>query len=573
MNAMHVLSAAEIRAVDRATTEQYFIPSIDLMRNAAAAVAGFAREQFPLAQSVTVLCGTGNNGGDGMMAARLLSEAGLKVITLLLGEPEQLKGDAAAAWSELNNSKHGEPKHGEVRVVANAHDLSKQDDAFKADLIVDALFGTGFRPPLPRLSLAALEWLLRSGAPVLAVDLPSGWPADETRATPSDTVFLADAVITFTAPKPAHVFGQLTRRWDQPVVVALIGSPEGIIRSELNLDWAGSSLEFVRRPRAAAANKGNFGHVLVVGGSFGSAGGKAGAPAMTALAALRAGAGLVTAAVPAPALPVVSSFAAELMTWPLMTTDAGQIAAVNLDPDRVAALTAGKSVLAIGPGMGQSAETAKFTIGLLSATNIPTVIDADALNILASNAGQLATLAKGRTLVLTPHPGEMARLLGCTVAEVQADRLKTARSFAERMGVTLVLKGARTLVAHPDGRVAVNTSGNPGMAKGGSGDVLTGLIAGLLAQYPDDPAHAVEAAVYLHGLAADLAVDEGDEHTLLAADSLVYLPQAFQSRLHGFEVGGKNGYVWLQGGIACSGVKAHAAAQHRMQRSDGACNN
>jgi NAD(P)H-hydrate epimerase len=207
--------------------------------------------------------------------------------------------------------------------------------------------------------------------------------------------------------------------------------------------------------------------------------------------------------------------------------------------------------------MGQSAETAKFTIGLLSATNIPTVIDADALNILAANAEQLATLAKGRTLVLTPHPGEMARLAGTTVAEVQADRLDTARSFAQRMGVTVVLKGARTLIAHPDGRVAVNTSGNPGMAKGGSGDVLTGLIAGLLAQYPYDPAHAVEAAVYLHGLAADLAVREGDEHTLLATDCLVQLPRAYQSRLHRFEVGGKNGYVWLQGAL-------HAADSRRV---------
>jgi NAD(P)H-hydrate epimerase len=548
---MHVLSAAEMKACDRATTERFGIPSLDLMRNAAAAVAGFAREQFPLARSVTVLCGTGNNGGDGMMAARLLSAAGLKVITLLLGEPKQLKGDAAVAWSELNNSEHGEPKLGEVRVIAHAHDAAEHEDAFRTDLIVDALFGTGFRPPLPPLALAALEWMKRSPAPVLApilaIDLPSGWPADETQATPSNTVFPADAVITFTAPKPAHVFGQLTRRWDQPVVVAPIGSPDEVIRSELKLDWAGSSLELVQRPRATAANKGNFGHVLVVGGSFGSAGGKAGAPTMTALAALRAGAGLVTAAVPAPALPVVSSFAAELMTWPLAATKEGQIAAENLDAKQVAALTAGKTVLAIGPGMGQSAETAKFTIGLLSATKIPTVIDADALNIMASDMEQLARLAKGRTLVLTPHPGEMARLAGTRVADVQADRLNMARNFAQRMGVTLVLKGARTLIAHPDGRVAVNTSGNPGMAKGGSGDLLTGLIAGLLAQYAFDPAHAVEAAVYLHGLAADLAVRQGDEHTLLATDYLAQLARAYQSRLHGFEVGGKNGYVWLQG--------------------------
>ena len=316
-------------------------------------------------------------------------------------------------------------------------------------------------------------------------------------------VFPSDAVITFTAPKPAHVFGQLTRRWDQPVVVAPIGSPEAAIVSALKLHWAGSAMALAQTPRAAGANKGKFGHVLVVGGTFGSAGGKAGAPAMAALAALRAGAGLVTAAVPAPALAVVAAVAPELMTWPLEASAAGCISDENLAPERVAALMAGKTVLAIGPGLGQSPETVKFVTGLLAATKIPAVIDADALNILAAKPVLLAKLAKGRTLVLTPHPGEMARLAGKTVAEVQAKRLETARGFAERLGVTVVLKGARTLIAHPDGQVAVNTTGNPGMAKGGSGDLLTGLIAGMLAQYPGDAARAVEAAVYLHGLAAD----------------------------------------------------------------------
>jgi NAD(P)H-hydrate epimerase len=288
--------------------------------------------------------------------------------------------------------------------------------------------------------------------------------------------------------------------------------------------------------------------VLVVGGTFGAEGGKAGAPAMTALGALRAGAGLVTAAVPERALPVVASLVPELMTWPLDSTPAGRISAENLAPDRLAALTEGKTVLAIGPGLGQSPKTIEFTTGLLSATTIPAVIDADALNILANETAYLSGLAaKGRTLVLTPHPGEMARLAGMTVAEVQAKRLETARGFAKRMGVTVVLKGARTLIAHPDGRVAVNTSGNPGMAKGGSGDLLTGLIAGLLAQYPDEPGRAVEAAVFLHGLAADLTVRASDEHTLLATDCLAQLARAFKWRTEVFESGGRNGYVCLQG--------------------------
>ncbi len=250
----------------------------------------------------------------------------------------------------------------------------------------------------------------------------------------------------------------------------------------------------------------------------------------------------MTAAVPVPVLGLVAAIAPELMTCPLMATAAGQIGAENLAPEFLAVLTKGITVLAIGPGLGQSPETVKFVTGLLAATKMPAVIDADALNILAAKPVLLAKLAKGRTLVLTPHPGEMARLAGITVAEVQANRLGVARDFARRVGVTLVLKGARTLIAHPDGRVAVNTTGNPGMAKGGSGDVLTGLVAGLLAQYPADPARAVEAAVTLHGLGGDLAVRALDQHTYLATDGLAQLSRAFR-----FRSCGSNGYVWLQG--------------------------
>jgi NAD(P)H-hydrate epimerase len=477
-----------------------------------------------------------------MMTAWLLADAGLAVTTLLLGDPEGLKGDAAEAWAELTN-----PERGKVHIVTSAEELARLTDALDTDLIVDAVVGTGFKPPLKGLALAALKWMKASKAPVLSVDLPSGWAADAVTATSETLAFPSDAVITFTAPKPAHVFGQLTRRWDQPVVVAPIGSPDAAIVSAQKLHWAGSAMELAQTPRGADANKGKFGHVLVVGGTFGSAGGKAGAPAMSALAALRVGAGLVTAAVPAAALAVVSAAALELMTWPLETSAAGCISDENLAPERVAALMAGKTVLAIGPGLGQSAETVKFVTGLLAATKIPAVIDADALNILAAKPVLLAKLAKGRTLVLTPHPGEMARLTGKTVAEVQARRLETARGFAERLGVTLVLKGARTLIAHPDGEVAVNTTGNPGMAKGGSGDLLTGLIAGMLAQHAGEAARAVEAAVYLHGLAADLAVREGDEHTLLATDSLAQLARAFRIPAMYFRYSGASGYVWMQG--------------------------
>jgi NAD(P)H-hydrate epimerase len=526
-----------MQACDRLTTERFGIPSIELMRAASAAVAAFARQEFPRARRVTVLCGRGNNGGDGMMAARLLASAGLEVTTLLLGGRDGLTGDAATAWRDLTS-----PAHGLVHIIETAGDLEAHKAALETDLIIDAVVGTGFKPPLKGLALAALKWMEGSAAPVLAVDLPSGWPADETAAKVAGPTFPADAVITFTAPKPAHIFGQLTRHWWQPIVVAPIGSPQEAMVSSLNLSWAGSSLSLTQAPRAAAANKGGFGHVLVVGGTFGTAGGKSGAPAVAALGALRAGAGLVTAAVPAPALPLVAAIAPELMTWPLAANAAGQISAENLAPEFLSRLTAGKTVLAIGPGLGQNPETVKFTTGLLSATKIPAVIDADALNILAAKPVLLTKLAKGRALVLTPHPGEMARLAGVTVAEVQADRLGVARSFAQRTGVTLVLKGARTLIAHPDGRVAVNTTGNPGMAKGGSGDLLTGLIAGLLAQYPAEVARAVEAAVYLHGLAADMTVRAANEHTLLATDSIAQLARAFR-----FQTRGPNGYLWIQG--------------------------
>ncbi len=534
---MQILSAAEMQACDRATTEKFGTPSFDLMRHAADAVATFACERFPRARRITVLCGRGNNGGDGMMAARLLGGHGLHVTVVLLGSPDGLAGDAAEAWRKL-----GEAGNCRLVVIEREEHLADQQAAFKADLIIDAVLGTGFKPPMKGLALAALNWIKDSSAPVLAVDLPSGWQADEVQGAAADAVYPADAVITFTSPKPAHVFGELTRRWNQPIVVAPIGSPDDAIASELNLHWAGTAQELVHTPRLFDSNKGKYGHVLVIGGSFGSAGGKAGAPAMTALAAMRAGAGLVTAAVPGPALPTVARFAPELMTIPLEASATGEVL-LSPDPEKRNALLKGITVAAIGPGLGQSAGAGQFLEWLLNATTIPAVIDADGLNILAKSIELLAGVGgAARTLVLTPHPGEMARLAGITTAEVQADRLNVARKFATENHVTLVLKGAHTLIAHPDGRVAVNTTGNPGMAKGGSGDLLTGVISGLLAQFPEDPQRAVEAAVHLHGLAADFAVRAGDEHTLLATDTLSYFSKAFR-----FRSTRRNGYVWLQG--------------------------
>jgi ADP-dependent NAD(P)H-hydrate dehydratase / NAD(P)H-hydrate epimerase len=549
---MQVLSAAEMQQCDRATTERFGVSSLELMRAASDAIATFARERFPDAKNVTVLCGRGNNGGDGMMSARLLIKSGLSVAALLLGSPDELKGDAATAWSELKKASRAS-----THVIKEPADLALHNASLRSDLILDAVVGTGFKPPLKGLAATALEWLRASAAPILSVDLPSGWSADSTSATADGQVFPSDAVITFTAPKLAHVFGQLTRQWNQPVVVVPIGSPDEAILSTLSLSWAGSSHALTQAPRAPDANKGKFGHVLVVGGSVG----KSGAPSMTSLTALRCGAGLVSAAVPVPILPQVSIAAPELMTMALAVGRSGEIAAKGVTPLQFAKLIAGKSVIAIGPGLGQGPGTAKFIATLFSATEVPSVIDADALNTLSAHPVLLARMVKGakagRTFVLTPHPGEMARLVRKSVAEIQGNRLEIARDFARSNGVTLVLKGARTLIAHPNGRVSVNTSGNPAMAKGGSGDMLTGFIAGLLAQYPHDVARAVEAAVYMHGLAADLAVRDLDEHTLLATDSLHYFSQAFRFRSRR-----PNGYVWLQGfpSETVRGMCSHEAA-------------
>ena len=288
------------------------------------------------------------------------------------------------------------------------------------------------------MALAVRDWIQNTSSPILAIDLPSGWAADETAATASGSVFPADAVVTFTAPKPTHLFGHLTRRWNQPVVVVPIGSPDAAVQLAMSktmsgesprLRWTGSSLPLAQEPRTTTANKGNFGHVLVVGGSTANPA----APALAALAALRTGAGLVTAAVPAAGMVSIALIAPELMSWPLASTDDGFLAEGNATPERIASLMAGKTVLAIGPGMGQHAETATFLRELLAGTRIPAVLDADALNLLATQPEFLETLAKERTVVLTPHPGEMARLAGITTAEVEANRLSLARRFARRL--------------------------------------------------------------------------------------------------------------------------------------------
>jgi hydroxyethylthiazole kinase-like uncharacterized protein yjeF len=526
IHAIPVLTADEMRAADRVTAEQFGIPSIVLMRHAGQAVARFVEREYSHSRRIAVLCGKGNNGGDGFVTARALAAGGREVTVLLLGDPDELKGDARTAFSEMQLTPVFVPDERSLDTPQVRALLSN------ADLLLDAVVGTGFQPPLRGIAAALRDRINLLNTPIVAVDLPSGWDAD-SREFSAEGAFRANAVVTFTAPKLAHVCGNLAGSVYGPIVVAPIGSPPEAVQSSLNLTWSGASQALVRPPRPADSNKGLYGHVLVIGGACG----KSGAPAMASLAALRTGAGLVTAAVVASILSGVAAITPELMTAVLPEGDGGEVTSENLDYDQ---LLEKKTVLAIGPGLGQHPSTEKFLLELLEKTELPVVLDADALNILAAHPEKID--GRSRTMVLTPHPGEMGRLAGISTKEVQANRESLARSFATRHHVTLVLKGWRTLIAHSNGTMAINTTGNPGMAKGGSGDILTGIVAAMIAQHPDQVAEAVNAAVYLHGLAADIAVREQDEHTLLATDTISHLWKAFR-----FCPQDPAGYTWLQG--------------------------
>jgi NAD(P)H-hydrate epimerase len=540
---MKILTAEEMGAADRRSVEAGVAVSA-LMENAGVAVARFCLQRFPVDEWVVVLAGKGNNGGDGFVAARYLEAAGVRVRVALLGGRADVKGDAAAALARVH----------EVLEIADEVGLKAALDG--AALVVDAVVGTGFKPPLRGLAAVARDLLAEMSVPVVAVDLPSGWDADSVEEKTAGA-FRADAVVTFVAPKLAHVFGHLTvGKTFGPVVVAGIGEPESAVVSATGLTWAGSSKAIAERPRAINGNKGRLGHVLILGGAWG----KAGAPSMASLAAMRAGAGLVTAAVPEKILGIVAGVAPELMLQGLeeqgaKSDEQGGKAGLGLElleEDRLAKLLKGISVVGIGPGLGQDGSTPAFVRGFVEKVKLPMVIDADALNAIAGRSAWLKEVARGRTVVLTPHPGEMARLVEMSVPEVEADRVGLARRFATEHGVTLVLKGWRTLVAHPDGRIAVNTTGNPSMAKGGSGDILTGIVSAMLAQYLDpknpndtDVASAVEAAVFLHGLAGDFACLAQDEHTVLATDTVGHLWEAFRAR-----VKDADGLTWISGTAA-----------------------
>ena len=461
-----VLTAAEMKEVDRKTIE-LGIPEIILMENAGCRVVeAIAARYSPLEHHcIVVICGKGNNGGDGMVIARqLFTRFQPKSLHVILLHPR-----ADTAMLEATG----------CRITA--------DFPPNPTLIVDAILGTGVHGEAKDPERTAIDYINASQASVVAVDVPSAHAR-------------ADLTVTFTAPKPAQVLGPTCYQMGE-LVVAPIGSPRHLVTSNLSL-ISSAGIRHLFSPRSKNSNKGIYGHVLAIAGSAG----RTGAAAMCGLAALRAGAGLVTVASNTP-----------IPTAPELMMDM-----LPLTPE----ILKGKTVVAIGPGLG---DERALVLDLVQNSPLPMVIDADALNTLAANTWR----NNGNFRVLTPHPGEMSRLIGKTVADVQSNRLEVARYFAQERNVILVLKGDRTLIAFPDGRVYVNPTGSPAMATGGTGDILTGFIAGFLAQHPGDRETAVAAAVYLHGLAGELGAAELTEQCFTATDLLRFLPDAIHQVQNG----------------------------------------
>lgn len=511
---MKLLTVAAMRELDRRATDELGIPGVVLMENAGRGAADriCARYGAALPGPVLVLAGKGNNGGDGFVIARHLRNRGWQVTILVLAQEAAVQGDAAVNLAILKKSGAF------LRFAADRATLNLELATLPPlRLVVDALFGTGLSSAVTGYQAAAIHWLNGCGAPVVAVDIPSGVDANSGRLL--GPAVRADLTVTFAFPKIGHVLHPGAGLIGELAVVD-IGIPTAFSDACVNDAMVfvdGAAAAELLPPRPVAGHKGTFGHLLVIAGSTG----KVGAAALAGAGGLRSGAGLVTVACPAAAHPALASQLTEAMSEPLAEADGGLASSALA---RIEAILEGKAAVALGPGLGLAEPTSNLVRRLVASLTLPLVLDADGLGALADDLSPLTKRRAGNT-VLTPHPGEMARLCGLTVAAVEADRIGVARAFADRHRVVLVLKGARTVIAAPDGQVFINGSGNPGLAAGGMGDVLTGLIGGLLAQGLT-PLEAAVLGVYLHGSAADrLRVSMGDAG-LTAGDIARELPAA-----------------------------------------------
>ena len=509
---MRVLNSAQMREADRRTIDDIGIPSLVLMENAGRQAVAAMEAMYGdlLERQVAVLCGRGNNGGDGFVVARTLAQRGVDVSVFLLGRVADVRGDARINLEILGRLGLT------VLEVADSQAWELHfSELSDCTLIVDAIFGTGLNAPVSGLIQSVIADVNASGIPIVSIDLPSGLSADSPE--PIGDSIEAGVTVTVAAPKLPLVLPPGEMRAGD-IVIADIGIPTGVIDSvegpRVELLTRASMRELVA-PRTHDSHKGDYGRVLVVAGSRG----KTGAAHLAGVGALRSGAGLVTVATPASCQAVIAAMAPEYMTEGLEETDEG------LDIDGVEqVLDLARDVVALGPGIGQAAATREFIRRLVDRATMPLVIDADGLNAFSGDPDRLAG-REGRDVIITPHPGEMGRLIGMSTDEVQSSRLEIARNFALAHHVYVVLKGHRTIIATPDDKTFINPTGNPGMATGGTGDVLTGMIAGWLAQLLDAEA-ACKLAVYLHGLAGDLAEADEGEVSMTAMDVAGHLGDA-----------------------------------------------
>jgi len=475
-----------IRAADAHTIQDLGLPSLVLMERAASAVRDVVEELFNPDELVLVLCGRGNNGGDGLAFARQRHAAGGRVEVVLLGSPESLSPDSAVQW-ELA-LKFGV----KTRQVQDQEGIKALEVLLgQADGVVDALFGTGLTRPLGGLEAATVELVNASGAPVVAVDIPSGLSGSSGQLL--GPAVKADVTATFAALKWAHVLPPAALACGE-VVVADIGIPRTALeRVASGFVLEGEDVARWLPARPADAHKGHFGHLLLVAGRLG----RAGAAALGAMAAVRAGAGLVTVATPVPAVGPIQSRVPEAMVDPLPAGEDGAASGEGIEA------SLGKATaVAVGPGLGLGEGPKRLLFRILERWDGPLLLDADALTLLA---GQAHLLRQRKALtVLTPHPGELGRLLGVTSAQVQQDRPQAARSAAQSTGAVVLLKGYNTLIAGPEGPILVNPTGTTGLASGGAGDVLTGVVGAYLAQGVEAKGAAALGA-FLHGRAAQLA--------------------------------------------------------------------
>jgi NAD(P)H-hydrate epimerase len=534
-----VITAEAMREIDRLTTERFSIPSLLLMESAAAASARAIAERFPggLLPGIRarILCGRGNNGGDGAALARALWLAGARVDVLLFGRIEETQGDArtnfeiAHRLSSFEAGSHTQPpplSFTECETIADWEEIA----AHSYDIIVDALFGTGLTRPLEGVHRQVVEHVAllrrareRSSANqplIVSLDIPSGLNADSP--TLIGEAVQADLTVTFTAPKSGNVLPPASH-CNGELVIANIGSPPSLLEAtetKLALVEAGDARAWLVQTRYAPDSYKNMhGHALIIAGSRDMTG----AAVLCGRSAMRVGAGLVTIATAASAAPAVAARAMpEVMTAMLCETAQGAISFEAVE--QALNLAKRASVVAIGPGLSnEDGSTRRFVREIIERRTTPLVIDADALNALAPWPDSLRG-SRELPLILTPHAGEMLRLMGTDNKEALADRVRAARAFSTAHEVILVLKGTRTLVASPDGQVFINPTGNAGLSTAGAGDTLTGIITGFIAQAfgmlkdERDALSATIAAVYIGGLAGDMAAKTGGMRSLVASD-------------------------------------------------------